>query len=167
MALRYSPRWRSRILLGVSSLTAITSPFLLRRPNESRAPSLRRHYPASSVLRAPPTSRLPDSDFGCPYTEPSRPSPATDEISRVTQHNFPHLPSRRPRRAHLLPSRLPHSADGGGLPLLTTGSALSSNKLRGSMGSLIVRPVSLRSFLCESFLDPLSPESHPSKPDLR
>ncbi len=106
LALRYSPRWRSRILLGVCSLTAITSPSLFKRPNESRAPSLSRHYPASSVLLPPPTSRPPDPDFGFPYTEPLRSSPATNEISRVTHHNFPHMPSRRPRRAHLLLSRL-------------------------------------------------------------
>ena len=125
------------------------SPFLFRKLDESRAPSLLRHYPASTVLRAPPTSRPPDSDFGCPYTEPLRSSPATDECSRVTQHNFPHMPSRRPRRAHLL---FPvSSTDGGGLPHLTTGSALSLNKLRGSMGSLIVRPVSLRSFPKKGF----------------
>ena len=59
-------------------------------------------------LCAPPTSRPPGSDFGYPYTEPLRPSPATNEISRVTHHNFPHMPSRRPRRAHLLLSRLFH-----------------------------------------------------------
>ena len=38
-----------------------------------------------------------------------------------------------------------YSTDGTGLPLLTTGSALSISKLRGSMGSLVVRPASLRS----------------------
>jgi hypothetical protein len=57
-------------------------------------------------LCAPPTSRLPNSAFGCPYTEPLQSSPATDEISRVSQHSFPHMPSRRPRRVHLLVSRL-------------------------------------------------------------
>jgi len=122
LALRYSPRWRSRIL-GVSSLTAITSPTLFKRLNESRAPSLRRHYPVSSVLLAPPTSHSPDSIFGLPYIEPSRPSPATNEISRVTRINFPHIPSRRPRRAHLL--LFGSLADGSGLAHLTTGSALS------------------------------------------
>ena len=74
-------------------------------------------------LCAPPTSRLPDSVFGYPYTEPSRPSPATSEISRVTQNNFPHIPSRRPRKVHLL--LFGSLADGSGLPHLTTGSALS------------------------------------------
>jgi len=53
-------------------------------------------------LCAPPTSRPPGSDFGYPYTEPSRPSPATNEISRVTRCSFPRMPSRRPRRVHLL-----------------------------------------------------------------
>ena len=124
LALRYSPRWRSRILLGVCSLTAITSPSLFKGHNESRAPSLSRHYPASSVLLAPPTSRPPGSDFGYPYTEPSRPSPATNEISRVTRCSFPRMPSRRPRRVHLLSVSV-ISTDGGGLPHLTTGSALS------------------------------------------
>jgi hypothetical protein len=74
-------------------------------------------------LCAPPTSRLPDSVFGSPYTQPSRPSPATSEISRVTHNNFPHIPSRRPRKVHLL--LFGYLADGCGLPHLTTGSALS------------------------------------------
>jgi hypothetical protein len=90
---------------------------------KSRAPSLHRHYPTSTVLLAPPTPRLPDSVFGCPYAQPSRPSPATSEISRVSQNNFPHIPSRRPRKVHLL--LFGYLADGSGLPHLTTGSALS------------------------------------------
>ena len=67
--------------------------------------------PSASITRlprylcTPPTSRLPDSDFGYPYTEPLQSSPATDEISRVTRYNFPRMPSRRPRRAHLLLAR--------------------------------------------------------------
>jgi hypothetical protein len=55
------------------------------------------------------------------------------------------------------------SADGCGLPHLTTGSALSINKLRGSMGSLVVRAASLRCFPLRKFSRPLSPESHPLK----
>ncbi len=145
LALRYNPRWRSRILSGVLSLTAITPPSLFKRLDESRVSSLLRHYPDSSVLRTPPTPRPPGTDFGHPYTEPSRPSPATNEIPRVTQCSFPHMPPRRPRRAHLLLYRL-SSQMGGGLPHLTTGSALSINKSRGSMGFLIVRPVGLQSF---------------------
>jgi len=85
--------------------------------------------PSAAITRpqqyfcAPPTSRLPDSVFGSPYTQPSRPSPATSEISRVTHNNFPHIPSRRPRKVHLL--LFGYLADGCGLPHLTTGSALS------------------------------------------
>ena len=66
----------------------------------------------------------PDSDFGSPYIKPSRPSPTTNEISRVTRCSFPRMPSRRPRRVHLLSVSV-ISTDGGGLPHLTTGSALS------------------------------------------
>jgi hypothetical protein len=40
----------------------------------------------------------------------------------LAQNNFSHIPSRRPRRVHLLCSVFP--ADGCGLPHLTTGSAL-------------------------------------------
>ena len=85
--------------------------------------------PSAGIIRpqqylcAPPTPRLPDSVFGCPYAQPSRPSPATSEISRVTHNNFPHIPSRRPRKVHLL--LFGYLADGSGLPHLTTGSALS------------------------------------------
>jgi len=66
------------------------------------------HLPSAGITRplryfcAPPTSRSPNSDFGCPYTEPLRPSPATNEISRVTRCSFPRMPSRRPRKVHLL-----------------------------------------------------------------
>ncbi len=136
------------------------SPSLFRKLDESRVPSLLRHYPVSSVLRTPPTSRPPVSDFGYPYTEPSRPSPATNEISRVTRCSFPRMPSRRPRRVHLLsigylyrwrrPSPLDHRV--GTLVL----------KSRGSMGSLVVRPASLQSFLIRSFLDPLSLVGRPT-----
>ncbi len=97
-------------------------------------------------LCAPPTSRLPGTDFGYPYTEPLQSSPATGEISRVSQCSFPHLPSRRPRRVHLLLISV-GSTDGGSLPHLTTGSALSIYKSRGSMGSLVVQPASLQSSL--------------------
>ena len=74
-------------------------------------------------LCAPPTSHSPDLIFGLPYIEPSRPSPATNEISRVFHSNFPHIPSRRPRKVHLV--LFGSLADGSGLPHLTTGSALS------------------------------------------
>ena len=37
-----------------------------------------------------------------PYTVLLRPSPAPNEVSRVTLRNFPLMPSRRPRKAHLL-----------------------------------------------------------------
>jgi hypothetical protein len=105
-ASRQSPLLRSlRDLMKVGRLPSANITWLLR------------------YLCAPPTSRLPDSVFGYPYTKPSRPSPATSEISRVTQHNFPHIPSRRPRKVHLL--LLGSLADGSGLPHLTTGSALS------------------------------------------
>jgi hypothetical protein len=128
-------------------------PFLVKRLDESRATSLPRHYPTSSVLLAPPTSLLLGSDFGCPYTEPLRPSPAASEISRVTQQSFPLMPSRRPRKSTC--SVRFAQTDGCGLPHLTTRVGTLNDKLRGSMGSLVLRPESLRSFLCESFLDPL------------
>ena len=95
----------------------------LRDPMKSRALSLRCYYRPLRYVCAPPTSRLPDSVFGCPYTEPSRPSPATNEISRVTHNNFPHIPSRRPGKSICTCSVT--FADSGGLPHLTTGSALS------------------------------------------
>ena len=117
-------------------------------------------------LCAPPTSRPPVPDFGCPYTEPSRPSPASNEISRVTRCSFPRMPSRRPRRVHLLlisvsphrwrrPSPLDHRV--GTLNQQVT-------RLYGFPGGTACEFAILPE---ESFLDPLSPESRPSKPDLR
>ena len=116
-------------------------------------------------LCAPPTSRLPDSVFGCPYTQPSRPSPATSEISRVTHNNFPHIPSRRPRKVHLL--LFGYLADGGGLPHLTTGSALSMTSYEALWVPWWYGLRVCDSSSEESFLDPLCPESRLSKPDLR
>ncbi len=92
-------------------------------------------------LCAPPTSRLPNSAFGCPYTEPLQSSPATDEISRVSQCSFP--PHAVPTTPESPSASLGYSTDGTGLPHLTTGSALSISKSRGSMGSLVVRPAGL------------------------
>ncbi len=75
-------------------------------------------------LCAPPTSRLPNSAFGCPYTEPLQSSPATDEISRVSQCSFPpHALPTTPESPSAPVSVI--STDGGGLPHLTTGSAPS------------------------------------------
>jgi hypothetical protein len=93
---------------------------------KSTAPSLRRHYPASTVLLRPSDFSLACLGFRLPYTQPSRPSPTTSEISRVTYNNFPHIPSRRPRKVHLL--LFGYLTDGSGLPHLTTGSVLSIYK---------------------------------------
>ena len=145
LALRYSPRWRSRILSGVSSLTAITAPSLFKRLDESRAPSLRWHYPASSVPLRP-------SDF----------SPACPGL------RLPFIPSHRghhPRRTRspALPSAASPTCppDDPGEPICSCIGYLHrwrrpspldhrvgtlTLQSRGSMGSLIVRPVSLRSF---------------------
>ena len=142
LALRYSPRWRSRILSGVSSLTAITAPSLFKRLDESRAPSLRWHYPASSVPLRP-------SDFSpaCPGFR----LPLYRAIAAITrdERDLPRYPVQLPSHAVPTTPESPSapvsvvSTDGGDLPHLTTGSALSISKSRGSMGSLVVRPASL------------------------
>jgi len=88
--------------------------------------------PTSSVLLAPPTSPLLGSDFGCPYTEPLRPSPAASEISRVTQQSFPLMPSRRPRKVHLFCSVCPNRSLRPSPPDHRVGTL--NDKLRGSMG---------------------------------
>ncbi len=55
LACRYSLRCSAWITRGVARLTANRlHPVLLRQHPRTRAPSLHRHYPASSVLRAPP-----------------------------------------------------------------------------------------------------------------
>src|SRR5688500_17374737 len=64
---------------------------------------------------------------------------------QLPSHPVPTTPESPPASSRLF------SADGCGLPHLTTGSALSINKLRGSMGSLVVRAASLRGFPLEVF----------------
>ncbi len=150
LALRYSPRWRSRILSGVLSLTAITSPFLFRRLNESRAPSLRWHYPASSVPLRP-------SDFSpaCPGFR----LPLYRAIAAITrdERDLPRYPVQLP--PHAIPTT-PESSSASYLgwlhrwrrpsPLDHRVGTLTLQS-RGSMGFLIVRPASLQSFPKEVF----------------
>lgn len=108
--------------------------------------------PSASITRllrylcAPPTSRPPSSDFG---------SALYRTIAAITrdERDLPRYPVQLPPHAVPTTPESPSVAlsvtptDDSGLPHLTTGSALSVSKLRGSMGSLVVRPASLRSFL--------------------
>ena len=128
--------------------------------------------PSASVTRlprylcAPPTSRPPGSAFGTAlYQAIAAITRDEQDLPRYPVQLLPHAVPTTPESPPVALSVTP--TDDCDLPHLTTGSALSIHKSRGSMGSLVVRPASLRSFPSESFLDPLSPKSRLSKPDLR
>jgi hypothetical protein len=57
---RCSVRWSRRILSGVTRLTPISLSSARSNAPRTGAPSLHRHYPVSTVLRAPPTPVAPD-----------------------------------------------------------------------------------------------------------
>ena len=128
--------------------------------------------PSASITRlprylcAPPTSRPPGSAFG---------SALYQAIAAITrdERDLPRYPVQLPPHAVPTTPESPPVAlsvtptDGSGLPLLTTESALSIHKSRGSYGFPGSTACKFAILSEESFLDPLSPESRPSKPDLR
>ncbi len=100
-----------------------------------------RYYAPLRLLARPTQTSVALIPSRCGHHPRQTSSPALPSTTSLTCH------PDDPGEPICVSSRLPHSTDGGGLPHLTTGSALSLYKLRGSMSSLIVRPVSLRSFL--------------------
>ena len=126
-----------RRCLEVERLSPIPqSQHLPRRPR-SRAPSLRRHYPASTVLRAPPTSVRADprrAVAGC--------DPAPRRISHVATSSFvscrSHYPGGTPRMQATVAS-----PGRDGLPQVSGGSASATELSRPARDSHALRPETL------------------------
>ena len=139
LALRYSFFCSCRTRCGVIRLTPISAPSLLSKRSQSEAPSLPRHYPASTVLWASPTSGLVDSPpcgrLAGRYSRTARTSHvALLSFSACCAH-YPggtawvHLPVASPGR--------------DGLPLSSRGSASASALSRLAQASLALRPTDL------------------------
>src|SRR6266851_971605 len=139
LALRYSFFCSCRTRCGVIRLTPISAPSLLSKRSQSEAPSLPRHYPASTVLWASPTSGLVDSPpcgrLAGRYSRTARTSHvALLSFSACCAH-YPggtawvHLPVASPGR--------------DGLPLSSRGSASAYALSRLAQASLALRPTDL------------------------
>ena len=139
LALRYSFFCSCRTRCGVIRLTPISAPSLRSKRSQSEAPSLPRHYPASTVLWASPTSGLVDSPpcgrLAGRYSRTARTSHvALLSFSACCAH-YPggtawvHLPVASPGR--------------DGLPLSSRGSASAYALSRLAQASLALRPTDL------------------------
>ena len=135
LAFTYSARWSVRIFSGVARLTPIPLPSARPSAPRTRAPSLHRRYPASSVLWAPPTPVVPVSRWNrC------RVAPAARQASRVASHRVctccAHYPGE-PSDLHM--SVYPVALNG--LRPMRGDSALAFNLSRPAQASLALRPV--------------------------
>jgi len=108
--------------------------FFRSTPN-TRAPSLHRHCPASTVLRAPPTPT------------PARSPKERLEVATLHRHGSPVLRrSLSPRAVPITPASHSetgrfHSSEHGSLPQSDGGSALATVLSRPAQGSLVLRPM--------------------------
>src|SRR5262249_42908640 len=142
------------VLLGSSP---ITSPHLLRKRTRSQGPLLRRHYPASTLLRPCPT---PAMTVACRDVEAA--TLARDGSPPIPRPTFP--PFRAP---------LPGGSTGGrcrllppprGLPQMAGGSASALSLSRPAQASLTLRPAGLLSRLKRPLSRGSSPSGYPAEP---
>src|SRR6266508_499907 len=107
LARRYSARCNSRSFSGVLSVATIPSSFLAEVASSSRAPSLQRLSPPSSVLRTRPTPRLARSPRLAALCVRSWSLTTPVEASRVQRVPFAACRPCYPGRARPASSRLP------------------------------------------------------------
>ncbi len=154
MAFRHSFRCSVCIVSGVARLSANRScPVLLRPHPGTRAPSLHRHYPASTVVRAPP-----------PPACGQRPVASVGHTDSATQAGFPcsslflvdmPSPTTPAKRTELVARCSPVRIS---LPPVQAGSAFASCLSGPPRCSLTLRPANLqtaRSCLLSPRLRPL------------
>ena len=113
-------------------------PHYLRKHTRSQGPSLRRHYPASSVVRPCPTPARSAArcDVGVANSNQSGPPPITRVTLPACRATYPGGPNGCVRR--LLPSS-------HGLPRNSGGSASASSLSRPAQALLALRPAGLLS----------------------
>ena len=138
LAFTYSARWSLRIFSGVARLTPISLSSARSSAPRTRAPSLHRHYPASSVRMSPSDScraRPPKEPLPGRPGQPDRPPvlPVTACVRAA--------PTTPASRSDLHVSVHPVAL--GGLRPLRGDSALAFNLSRPAQASLALRPVRL------------------------
>ena len=111
-------------------------PHDLRKHTRSQGPSLRRHYPASSVVRPCPTPARSAArcDVGVANSNQSGPPPITRVTLPACRATYPGGPNGCVRRL------LPRSRD---LPRYSGGSASASSLSRPAQALLALRPAGL------------------------
>ncbi len=130
---------RCRIPSGIIRLTPISAPSLLPKRSQREAPSLPRHYPASTVLWASPTSGLVASPpCGWLAGRYSR----TARTSHVALLSFSACCAHYPGGTAWVHWSVAAPARDG-LPLSSRGSASTSALSRLAQASLTLRPTDL------------------------
>ena len=135
----------------------ITHPRLRRKRTRSQGPSLRRHYPASAVLRpCPPPART--------GTQGAVEAAALvqDGSPPITRNTFPTCRAHYPGGSSGCACRLlPRSCC---LPLSTGGSASALSLSRPAQASLTLRPARLLNRLKRPLSRGSSPAGYPAEP---
>jgi len=131
--LPYSWLKRSSELQRLSDSSSMATPSLRHQHTRSKGPFLRRHYPASTVIRPSPPSesgRHPNDNVGsATSTRPGSP-PITQIPFPACRAHYPGGPARC-----LSVSSLPR-----GLPRITGGSASTTSLSRPAQASLALQP---------------------------
>src|SRR5467141_3827686 len=129
----------------------------LRKRTRSQGPSLRRHYPASTLLRPCPT---PAMTVACRDVEAA--TLARDGSPPITRTTFPTCRAHYPDGSSGCGCRLlPRSR---GLPQMGGGSASASSLLGPAQASLTLRPVGLLNRLKRPLSRGSSPSGYPAEP---
>src|ERR1700687_1074245 len=129
----------------------------LRKRTRSQGPLLRRHYPASTLLRPCPT---PAMAAACRDVEAA--TLACDGSPPITRTTFPTCRAHYPGGSSGCACRLlPRSCS---LPQMAGGSASASSLSRPAQASLTLRPAGLLSRLKRPLSRGSSPSGYPGEP---
>jgi hypothetical protein len=135
----------------------ITSPRHLRKRTRSQGPLLRRHYPASTLLRPCPT---PAMTVACRDVEAA--TLARDGSPPITRTTLPTCRAHYPGGSSGCACRLlPRSR---GLPQMAGGSASALSLSRPAQASLTLRPAGSLSRLKRPLSRGSSPSGYPAEP---
>src|SRR5439155_17131256 len=133
------------------------SPHHLRKRTRSQGPLLRRHYPASTLVRPCPTPAL--AVASCDVEAATL---AQDRSPPITRTTFPTCRAHYPGGSSGCACRLlPRSR---GFPQMAGGSASALSLSRPAQASLMLRPVGLLSRLKRPLSRGFSPSGYPAEP---